>query len=102
MSAIFMWDNSGLCIAIPKKRGKGYLKTPLYHNYVEAISDIEFSESTVLCGIDGYLQIEYGHIDPDKRAAIGNRVMPLLAAHYKFKEWREDREEFWKIVMGKR
>ena len=36
-----MWDNGGLNVLIPKRRGTGYLKCPLGHHVVKALSDVE-------------------------------------------------------------
>ena len=94
-----MWDLGGLAVLIPKKNGKGYLKTPLYHNYVKALSDIESDECVNLCGLDGYLHLDYGYTDTARREAIEARVMPRLAAHYGFTTWKEDSVTFWEILL---
>ena len=97
--AIYFWSSGGLNIAIPKRRGTGYLAQPLGHHYVEALSDIENSEHIDICGLDGYLALEYRYTNLNKRAEIVARVMPRLAKHFRFAEWREDEREFWRIVQ---
>lgn len=97
--AIYMWDNGGLNVAIPKRRGKGYLKVPFGHHANSKLNDIENEEGIDMCGLDGYLELEYRYIDPDKRDAIVARVLPKLAAHFGFQTWREDTKLFWKIVQ---
>jgi len=100
--AIYMWDTGGLNVAVPKQRGEGYLKVPLGHHPVPALDDIENAERIhSMSGLDGYLWLEYGYVDFDKRQAIVDRVLPKLAAHFKFTAWREDTKAFWKIVMPK-
>lgn len=96
--AIVMWDNGGMSVMIPKKRSPGYLKTPLYHNYVETIARIEEDESTEACGLDGYLEFRFPYeTDATKMQGITKRIMSRLAEHYRFKDWREDKAEFWRI-----
>lgn len=97
--AVFIWDMSGLLVLIPKRRGSGYLKSPLYHNYVPELNRIECDERVDMCGLDGYLQLEYGYIDHDERQAIVDRVLPRLAAHYGFTTWREDETAFWGALI---
>ncbi len=98
--AVYMWDSSGLNIAIPKRKGTGYLSCPLGHHFVAALNHIETDEGIELCGIDGYLNLEYGYIYPESRQKeIVDRVMPRLAKHYKFKTWEEDTNKFWQIVQ---
>jgi hypothetical protein len=94
-----MWDLSGLSVLIPKRRGTGYLRYPLGHHRVEKLADIEYDEGIDLCGIDGYLQLEYGYRKPDERREIEARVMPKLAAHFGFTSWHEDCALFWKILQ---
>lgn len=100
LPALVMWDLSGLSVVVPNRRGTAYLKTPMYHNYVEAIADIENDEHlTDICGLDGWLCLPYGYVSKDEQPKIMERVMPRLAAHYGFKEWREDPAAFWAVLM---
>ena len=96
--AFFIWDIGGLNVAIPKKRGTGYLKQPYGHHAIPDLDAIAFDESVDMCGLDGYLNLEYGYIHPDSRRSIVDRVMPRLAAHYGFSKWREDYQGFWDVV----
>jgi hypothetical protein len=93
-----MWDMGGLNIAVPKKRGSGYLKQPYGHHAIQALDDIAADERIAMCGLDGYLNLEYRYVEYDARAAIIDRVMPRLAAHYGFREWMEDETAFWAAV----
>ena len=93
---------SGLNIAIPKKRGSGYLKQPYGHHSISALNQIAFDESVDMCGLDGYLNLEYGYVEIDARSTITARVMPRIAAHYGFSDWREDYHGFWEVVQGSR
>lgn len=99
-SAILMWDTSGLCIAVPKKRGHGYLKVPYGHHAVARLNRIATAEGVDMDGLDGYLNLGYGYTDTDERAAIVHRVLPQIAAHYGFASWREDPAAFWGAVQG--
>ena len=94
-----MWDMSGLGVLIPKRKGSGYLKTPLHHRYVKELSDIEMDEGADLCGLDGYLLLEYDYTNTEFREAIESRVMPRLASYYGFTTWKEDSVAFWKILL---
>lgn len=95
-AAIYTWDLAGLMVLIPKKRGRGFLRCPLHHHYVAALSDIEIEECVDLCGLDGYLQLNYGYVHDDaEQARIVDRVMPKLAAHFEFTAWRESHRDFW-------
>ncbi len=100
LEAIYMWDRGGLNILIPKRRGAGYLKCPIGHHPVAALSDIEVAVSADFCGLDGYLQVEYIRTVPqDKEAEAVAKIMPMLASYFGFKTWREDTRAFWKVVM---
>lgn len=96
--AVYMWDSSGLNVAIPKRNGIGYLRVPLGHRHVRPLAFIEIDEMIDIYGLDGYLALTYGYTDFSEREAIVNRVMPMLAKHFRFSEWKEDVEGFWKIV----
>lgn len=101
--AIYMWDAGGLNILIPKRRGEGYLKCPLGHHVVPALSDIE-AQLCDLCGLDGFLQVDYyrhpyGRSKTEAEAVA--KIMPMLAKHFGFSTWREDTKLFWQIVIPK-
>lgn len=93
-----MWDSGGLNVLIPKRRGEGYLAVPYGHHAVAALGQIEAEEGIDMCGLDGYLELDYRRCS-DERDAIVARVMPKLAKHFGFKSWREDTKLFWKILM---
>lgn len=97
--AIYIWDNGGLSILVPKRRGMGYLKTPYWHKHVDALSDIEEIERVTLSGLDGCLSFDYGYVELGKRQPIIDRVMPKLSAYYGFTEWREDAAAFWSHLL---
>ena len=99
--AIYMWDRGGLNVLIPKRRGTGYLKCPLGHHVVKALSDVESDVGCDLCGLDGYLQVDYYHRPHGRsksEAEATTLIMPMLAKHFGFTTWREDTQLFWKIV----
>lgn len=95
-----MWDNGGLSVAIPKRRGGGYLKVPYGHHPNKVLSDIETDEHCDMCGLDGYLTLEYRNPNTMDREAAVARVLPKLAKHFGFTTWREDNAAFWKVVMS--
>ena len=94
-----MWNMSGLSVLIPKRRGSGFLKCPLGHHHVPELAKIEYDEAIDLCGLEGYLHLDYRFREEDERREIEARVMPRLAAHYGFSAWREDRDEFWRVLL---
>lgn len=96
--AIYMWDMSGLGVAIPKRRGKGYMSVPIGHHANSRVSEMETDEAD-MCGLDGYVQISYGYVNYEDRQEIVDRVMPKLAKHFGFTEWIEDDDKFWEAVM---
>lgn len=54
--AIYIFNQSGLCVLIPKQRSAGFLKTPLYTGaYPDAIEAIADTEGVDIAGLDGYL-----------------------------------------------
>ena len=62
-AAVYMWDDGGLNVAIPKRRGKGYLKTPYGHHFVARIEEARWKLGDVdFDGLDRYLSLEYGMI----------------------------------------
>jgi len=100
--ALYTWDMSGLNIAVPKKRGSGYLARPYGHHSIWGMNQIAFEESVDMCGLDGYLNLEYRYVEIDARSTIIDRVMPRIAEHYGFVDWREDYHGFWEVVQGSR
>lgn len=109
-TAIYMWNLHGLNIAIPKKRGSGFLKVPYGHHAISDLDDIfteedyeaDISHSLDVEGLDGFLSINYGPLwsEPAKNSII-ERIMPKLAAYYGFELWEEDVDAFWEIVQKK-
>jgi hypothetical protein len=101
-AAVYMWDGSGLNVAIPKRRGKGYLKTPYGNHLIERIEDARDELDCVdFDGLDGYLTLEYGMVtDSVERDKIADKALPVLARAYGFSTWREDRNHFWAIVQN--
>lgn len=97
--ALYMWDGSGLNVLIPKRRDAGYLRVPYGHHAIKGLDDIGAALGVDLCGLDGYLCLEYGHTSRESQAAIAARALPMLAAHYRFAEWREDKAAFWAVLL---
>ena len=93
-----MWDAGGLNVAIPKRKGGGYLKVPFGHHPNSKLSAIEVSERVDMCGLDGYLELSYGYTRLERRKQITARVLPQLAKIFGFKTWREDTKLFWRVV----
>ena len=91
---------SGLNIAIPKRRGTGYLKQPYGHHAIAALDEISYDEKIDMNGLDRHLNLEYRYVEVANRAEIVARVLPRLARHYGFKNWREDYNGFWAAVQG--
>jgi hypothetical protein len=63
---------------IPKKRGTGYLKTPVGHYSNELASKIEKEFPYDVCGLDGYLCVDTG-------ATWGknyDKLIKLISSHY--------------------
>lgn len=88
------YDALEVNVLVPKKRGTGYLKTPLYHN-ANALSSLAYEIGYDIYGLDGSLDIQTGFIGRDQRDALLEKIMPLLAQHYNM-TWRlvED-DEYW-------
>ena len=95
-----MWNLSGLNVLVPKRSGKGYLRTPYGHHLVPKIEAARWKLDCVdFCGLDGYLALEYGMIlDSEERQTIAEKALPVLAEAYGFSEWIEDQELFWHIL----
>lgn len=101
-TARYMWDDSGLNIIIPKRRGDGYLRVPYGHHNNPKLNLISDSVNVVdVTGLDGYLNFRFSAkviYDASKRAKIVAIVMPQLAAYFDFKSWIEDIRGFWRVV----
>lgn len=85
-----------LCIAIlvPKRRGEGFIKTPVYHN-IGPITAIEHEIDFDIYGLDGALEIQTGSLYGKDTDAMLAKIMPLLCAHYGMDYRLVDRSEFW-------
>lgn len=101
-TARYMWDDSGLNIVIPKRRGDGYLLVPYGHHNNPKLNTISDSVNVAdVTGLDGYLNFRFSSkviYDVSKRAEIVEIVMPQLAAYFDFKFWAEDSGEFWRVI----
>jgi hypothetical protein len=72
--------STSLMLLIPKKRGKGFLKSPVYH---ESTPLTEFISDEFHCdcfGLDGYLDLKIDTHDNDECL----RIVKVLAEYLKF------------------
>lgn len=103
----FYWTyfDINLGILIPKKKGTGFLKSPIYHN-VNPLSKFlveKYPEYCTVCGLEGYLNIEVGNLElimqknriciPIVRDVISFYKMPDAGAEY------IQREQFFDKVI---
>ncbi len=73
--------------AIPKRRGRGYLKVPAGHQHEEWLSEAESLWGVrSIAGLDGWLEIEL-HSGEDARAVFAKLLQILM------QEFRCDRAE---------
>lgn len=100
-TALCYWDNGGLNILIPKIRGDGYLRVPVGHHFNSEIQAIESDFSTNICGLDGYLELEFPYMtSPEKKQKLVREILPRLAKFFKFHEWKEvSNRQFFKILI---
>ena len=98
--AFYMWNNSGLNVTIPRRRGKGYLKQPYGNHYVPKIECARSRLGNIdFFGLDGYLELDYGMIcDRVKQVELAGEALPILAECFGFNEWIEDHKRFWETV----
>lgn len=93
-----MWDLGGLNVLIPKRRGTGYLRVPYGHHNDPKLNRIADAIRADVCGLDGYLAFEISLSRQDRERIVGI-VLPMLAAHFGFTQWREDPKAFWAELL---
>lgn len=57
---VYLWLTGALLVLIPKKRGKGFLRQPMYHKYTPESDLIATAARCDVSGLDGYLTFECG------------------------------------------
>lgn len=83
---VYLWLSGSLLVLIPKKRGKGFLKSPMYHNYTPASEMIADAAKCDIFGLDGHLDFECGTgvtVYQENREQFLSRVRPVLERIYK-------------------
>lgn len=83
---IYLWLSGSLFILIPKKRGTGFLKQPMYHNYTPEYELISDSAKCDVFGLDGHLTFECGTgitTYPENREKFLSSIQPILERIYK-------------------
>lgn len=95
----YIQEPYNLAFLIPKKKGDGYLKSPIYHN-ANAISDklkaIGYNDT---CGLDGYLEV----FPRDGKLTQGREfpeVLKVISDHYGWPCKLVDRE-WWYDELDK-
>lgn len=82
------WLLKTLEVAIPKKRGNGYLKTPAGHHRTERIHIIESVAKCDVCGLDGTLSFDCGSDIANNSKLQGefmDKVFPIISDQFECK-----------------
>lgn len=95
--AIVMYQNGVVSILIPKRRGRGYVRTPYYHSLDRGIEAIESIADYDKCGLDGSLDIEgVGYLFGEEVDEFLAEIMPDICAYYGC-DWLHDPSAFWRL-----
>jgi len=97
---LYCWVLQGFDVLVPKRRGEGFLKTPLGHHANEGLSYIEMAARCNLHGLDGAL-----HFDCDRnffggeeqRKEFVSTVVPMLEDHYGLASEEIHAADYWRL-----
>lgn len=85
---IWSYYSKGVNILIPKQRGTGYIKYPIYHN-VNALSqwiddNIKWKGSQIatVSGLDGYVNFKLDYVEHSDIPEIEKQIVQPLAMEY--------------------
>jgi hypothetical protein len=96
---IYLWLFGSLLVLIPKKRGKGFLKQPIYHNYTPESEAITVAANCDVFGLDGHLEFECGTditTYQETREKFLSKISPVLERIYECKlREAKNRDEFY-------
>lgn len=94
---LWLYLDRSICVLIPKKRGKGYLKQPYGHHINTDLENFRNDLNSVdIFGLDGHLQIMVNKAEyEDKDLAFGNSVIEKLASYYSLPFRHVKSSEFW-------
>ncbi|ARK07519.1 hypothetical protein LAV_00144 [Sphingobium phage Lacusarx] len=82
-------------ILVPKRRGVGFLKSPLGHHN-GPLHSISYDIGFDIYGLDGSLDIQTGSLYRFDIPELLARIIPPIAAHYQM-EWEQIGDEFWDL-----
>jgi len=85
---LFCWASGVFAVWVPKKRGTGYLRTPLGHYHNEGLRVIADAACCDVFGLDGYLSFQVPgkiyHGNDSDRQNFESVIVPMLEQHYGF------------------
>lgn len=83
---LWCWLVLDFAVLVPKKRGLGFLKSPLGHHHVPGLSDIEQIAGCDIFGLDGALLFQLNgnicHGTATEKKSFVDLVMPELEKYY--------------------
>lgn len=88
--------DKAVSILVPKRRGEGFLKSPLGHHH-DRVSQIAHEIELDIYGLDGALEVQTGSLHGKDTEALLERIMPPLCQHYQMDFRVIARAEFWKL-----
>lgn len=96
---LYCWMSTTLEVLVPKRRGDGFVRTPLGHHHDDGLADIERLAGCDLFGLDGALSFDARRdaTYEEKRAAFVARVLPALERHYCWSSREISRQQFWEL-----
>lgn len=80
--AVFMIE--AIYILIPTKSGKGFLKNPLGHNNNPLGSFLREHIKHDVFGLNGFLEVQTGHIEFSQRKKLEEEVIQVIASYYSY------------------
>lgn len=96
---LYIQEPYNLNFLIPKKKGDGYLKSPIYHNANDISDKLKAIGYNDTCGLDGYLEV----VPPDGKLTQGRKfpeVIKVIEDHYGWPCKLVDRE-WWYDELDK-
>ena len=91
---LYYFAPTTLEILVPKRRGTGFLKTPIGH-HVSPLSQLSHEIGYDLYGLDGAISIPIGYIRPHDREKMAQRLVTPISRLLGFPAREVGSSEFW-------
>lgn len=93
---LYIFRERGIHILVPKKRGEGFLRTPIGHHQ-SPLSHLAYKIGYDLFGLDGEIFVDSGYIGKDDKPRMIERVLEPISQLLGFPHREISRQEYYDL-----